>query len=110
MSPDKGAVYSTGPSWEDVRYYMHGMSRAQNGVVWVVMGLKPVGTSGTQLYYRVCFARGLRASDYHSQYEEAHVWPASDWKTVPAMLYALLYRLEAKIEEYKVRAERQASF
>jgi len=62
------------------------------------------------LYFRVVsftrWERGLKVAER----AEGHSWPTGEWATVPAMLWALLHRLEAKEENERAIAEAQAHF
>jgi len=99
-----------GISWSDVRQFMLEIGKVHNGSVWVVCGLRPTTSQGTVLYWSVKFKFGPIKHDYCESYAERHDWPAGDWKTVPAMLFMLLARLDHTITENLTKAERQASF
>jgi len=86
------------------------VARAHNGSVWVILGLAPRNGGREQQYWRVCFARGIAQSDYHSQYEERSWWPNSEFETVPALLMSLVYQLDAKLTDYERLKAEQAHF
>ena len=99
-----------GPTWGDVNRAQGWFQITHDRVVKIDCTFPTDRSGAHRIYWRV---RALtRTGDYGARGElaEGHYWPASDWKTVPAMLLALLHRLDWAMTEREKQAERQASF
>lgn len=99
-----------GPSWGDLCEQMEDFARANDKMVLYEIA-RTARTNGTDcLYFRlVAFTRW----DGHrkvGERGEGHSWPANEWSTVPAMLCALLHRLDHRLAQEALAAEQQASF
>lgn len=99
-----------GPSWQDVKRDMDVVSKAHNKSIWVQMGRTSSPDRGGNLYFRVVATGPLDKKGNRTEEGLGHVWPAGDWKTVPAMLLALLWQLDHRLTEKMTEAERQATF
>lgn len=104
----KGHDY--GPSWGDFCNELTHFVSAHEKMALVEIARTPRADGACCLYFRVvCFTswdKGFRVGERG----EGHSWPANEWTTVPAMLFALLHRLDHRLEEERLVAEQQAMF
>lgn len=99
-----------GPSWSDLCVQIEEFARANDKMVTMEIA-RTARTNGTDcLYFRVvCFTRWEKGNRVGER-GEGHAWPAVEWSTVPAMLCALLHRLDYRLSQERITAEAQASF
>jgi hypothetical protein len=104
----KGHDY--GPSWGEFCEALTNYCEASGRMACVEVARTAPAFGACRLYFRVVsftrWERGVKVAER----AEGHQWPANEWATVPAMLWALLHRLEAREEELRLQAEAQAAF
>lgn len=104
----KGHDY--GPTWRDVFEQIQAFRSSTNRLVKVEMALTAPANGPGCLYWRVVSYTRDNGKHLEGERAEGHAWPASEWATVPAMLWALLYRLEYRLTQEQMSAEAQAHF
>jgi len=104
----KGHDY--GPSWGDFCEQMEHFASAHDKLVCVEVARTPRSNGAVVLYFRVVVFTRWEKSAKVNERGEGHSWPANEWSTVPAMLCALLHRLDHRLTEERMTAEAQASF
>ena len=99
-----------GPSWGDFCNELTEFIRTHQKMALVEIARCEGANQSFHLYFRVvCFTRwekGFRVGERG----EGHSWPANEWSTVPAMLFALLHRLDYRLTEEREISEAQAHF
>lgn len=99
-----------GPSWRDVHVAIRNLAEAHQKAVYVLCG-RTVGVNKPEkLFFRVVAERIGSAGQMEGQTSRGHEWPANDWKTVPAMLLALIHQLDWALTEASEQAAKQAGF
>lgn len=99
-----------GPSWRDVHVVMKELADAHQKAVYVLCGRTAGQNQPEKLFFRVVAERVGAAGVMEGQTARGHIWPANEWKTVPAMLLALLHQLDWALTEAREAAEKQAPF
>lgn len=108
MARDENAGY--GPRWSDVGEGIAAMSRKWGGSWTICVRSAPrLGRPGR--LHVVCSRRvgGDDGGDGREQFA-GHEYPCTQFGTMPALMLELLYRLDSKLEERKVKRARQTSF
>lgn len=95
-----------GPSWNDVRIAISELAKTHQKSVKVEIGQTSRASGPNQLYFRVVALGPVRDDFGRDEVGEGHPWPAGDWKTVPAMLLALIHRLDWKLTQDSRVAQR----
>ena len=99
-----------GPRWDDVGQGIAAMSRKWGGS-WSVRVQSAARLSRPGRLYVLCIRRiGSAEGDEPSEQFSGHEYPCSQYATMPALMLALLDRLDSKLEERKVIRERQTRF
>ncbi len=104
----KGHDY--GPTWRDVQEAVENFKQSTNRLVKVEMALTSPAVGVPHLYWRVVSYTRDTGKFLEAERAEGHSWPASEWSTVPAMLCALLHRLDYRLAQEARVAEAQAHF
>jgi len=99
-----------GPSWGDFCEQMELFAQAHDKMVLVETARTPRSNGSVCLYFRVVVFTRWEKGNRVGERGEGHSWPANEWSTVPAMLCALLHRLDYRLEQERMSAEVQASF
>jgi hypothetical protein len=99
-----------GPSWADVMDYMAYFEKEYYKDVHFKMELQNFGSKGAKLFI-TCFAvtKG-KDGPKMGEYRECWAWPHPDCKTMSALYYALLIKLDTRLMRLRGHAEQQASF
>lgn len=99
-----------GPSWYDVKVALYHLSKDHDRTSMVDVSLTFEKDGSSYLYWRVVSVARTGPFASRGEIAEGHKWPATDWKTVPAMLLALIHRLDWRLTERERVAESQAAF
>lgn len=99
-----------GPSWGDVKQWITDVSKAHNRPVRVKIEVIQPRTGPSVLYVAVVSYSRNKQGDEIPNTARGHQWPSGDWRTMPAMLLALIAQLDDALTDYETTAARQASF
>jgi len=99
-----------GPSWRDVHVAIKQLADDHQKAVYVLCGRTVGQNAPERLFFRVVAERIGGAGQMEGQTARGHTWPANEWKTVPAMLLALIHQLDFALTEAREKAEREAAF
>lgn len=99
-----------GVSWHDVKEHILEVRKAHNRPIEVKMSIvEKLGAPATLYVCVVSYAADKEGKLIPST-AEGHTWPANDWKSLAAMVLALLFRLDNKLSDYQKARERQSAF
>lgn len=99
-----------GPSWGDVKQHLEELSRAHNRSVKVNIDVIKPRSGPSLLYVSVTTYTLDRNGDMLPNTARGHQWPSDGWKTMPAMILALIFKLDGLLTDYERAAEQQAEF
>lgn len=93
-------------SWRDCANYAQNIERTYNCTISVYLNLNGFGKyEGKQLWSMKAQLK-QQTHDGQVYVQEWKPFPTKEHKTVPALLFSLLYEVEAKLERIKGEAER----
>lgn len=99
-----------GPSWADVREHILEVRKAHNKPITVQMSVVDFPKASPYLYIQVQSYFVDAAGKHQPGTAKGHQWPAGDWRSMPAMILALLFQLDEALTDWEKVAERQAQF
>lgn len=99
-----------GPTWYDVLYYLGDLQRSTGRHVDIQIARTAPATGDSKLYFRVVTWTRWEGSTRVGEVAEGSVWPRDNFRTVPALLLALILGVDHNIAEAERKALKQAQF
>lgn len=99
-----------GPSWYDVKNHILEVRKAHNRPITIELSVVETGKRPPYLYLTVVSYDVSDPNKHVRSTATGHEWPSGDWKTMPAMILALLFMLDEKLTDYEALKARQSAF
>jgi hypothetical protein len=105
-----GVNMAHGPDWGDVTDYVAYVQEEYHKDVHFRMELSPLGKGREKLFIECYATRKGDDGQKMGRVSECATWPHPDCRTMAALHYHLLVRLDTKLMRRRGEAERQAAF
>jgi len=107
-TPDNQREY--GPSWGDVREHILEVRKAHNRPITIELAVNDLPAAPPYLFVTVVSWDITSGPTHVKSTAKSHQWPSGDWKSMPAMILALLFQLDEALTDWERVRTRQSSF
>jgi len=99
-----------GPSWADVRAHILEVRTTHDRPLEIKIAVVDFPRTSPYLYVSVVSYERDAAGRPFPSTAVGHQWPSGDWKSMPAMILALIWKLDDKLTDYERLREAQSEF